>query len=317
MEKKVEIYQLAPHSCMLMEGYIIKTASDKIIVVDGGSGEVYMDKAYLPTTIRALLGLKEGEYFEIEAWFLSHGHNDHYGELLMMFREYDENSNYKINNFYFDFPDFVNSHFDESDYTVSSLEELKAGFDKYAKVNGLQPVPGYFDYLNGRVVNADTVAQGLTISVDGVDFEILQTQSPEDDQVNGNSMVFRVNPNYEGGRTCMFLNDTSVWSGAKLLKTYGDKLKSDIVQMAHHGQAGADKDVYETIDASLRLWPVPFWVWQNEEEYKIGEVRSWFGIGQEPDKQADLVSCNYSKYPKEYTSIEEWTSCLDEMKIVL
>lgn len=317
MEKKVEIYQLAPHSCMLMEGYLIKTPNDKIVVIDGGSGETYMDKAYLPTVIRAVLGLNADEYFEIEAWFLSHGHTDHYGEMLMMFREYNENSNYKINNIYFDFPDFASSHFDKSDYTLKALEELKQGFDKYAKINGIDCVHGYYDYLNGRVVNADAVGKGLTLTIDGVRFEILQTQSPEDDQVNGNSMVFRVVPNYENGKTCLFLNDTSVWSGAKLLKTYGKQLKSDIVQMAHHGQAGADRDVYETIDAKLRLWPVPFWVWQNEETYKIGEVRSWFGITQEPNKETDLVSCCYEKYPQEYTSIDSWKGCLDEMKIVL
>ena len=150
MEKKVEIYQFAPLSGMLMEGYLIKTPNDKLIVIDGGSGEMYLEKAFMPSAIRAILGLNEGEYFEIEAWFLSHGHTDHYGEMLMMFREYDERSNYKINNIYFDFPDFVSSHFDESDYTLKSLEELKQGFDKYAKVNGIDCVPGYYDYLNGR-----------------------------------------------------------------------------------------------------------------------------------------------------------------------
>ena len=115
----------------------------------------------------------------------------------------------------------------------------------------------------------------------------------------------------------MFLNDTSVWSGAKLLKTYGKKLKSDVVQMAHHGQAGADKDVYEAIDASYRLWPVPFWVWQNEVTYKIGEVRSWFGIDENVGRETDLVSCKYGKYPEDYTSIDSWKQCLDVMKIVL
>ena len=113
------------------------------------------------------------------------------------------------------------------------------------------------------------------------------------------------------------LNDTSVWSGAKLLKTYGKKLKSDVVQMAHHGQAGADKDVYEAIDASIRLWPVPFWVWQNEVTYKIGEVRSWFGIDENVGRETDLVSCKYGKYPEDYTSIDSWKQCLDVMKIVL
>ena len=153
--------------------------------------------------------------------------------------------------------------------------------------------------------------------IDGVRFEILQTQSPEDDQVNGNSMVIRVVPGYENGKTCLFLNDTSVWSGEKLLKTYGESLKSDVVQMAHHGQAGADRDVYEMIDAKLRLWPVPFWVWENETTYKIGEVRSWFGITQTPNKETDLVSCCYEKYPQNPTDIESWKECLYTMKIVL
>jgi beta-lactamase superfamily II metal-dependent hydrolase len=317
MEKKVEIYQFAPLSGMLMEGYLIKTPNDKIVVIDGGSGETYLEKAFMPSAIRAILGLKENEYFEIEAWFLSHAHSDHYGEMIMMFREYNERSNYKVNNIYFDFPDMASSKFDPSDYSLEGLEILQAGMDNYAKVNGIACVPGYYHCLNGKVVNADAVANGLTITIDGVDFEILQTQSPEDDQVNGNSMVIRVVPSYENAKTCMFLNDTSVWSGAKLLKTYGAKLKSDVVQMAHHGQAGADKDVYEAIGAKLRLWPVPFWVWENETDYKIGQVRSWFGIDENVGRETDLVSCKYGKYPEDYTSIDSWKQCLDVMKIVL
>ena len=316
MEKRVEIYQFAPHSGMLMQGYLVKTPNDKIIIVDGGN-ETYMDKPYLPSAIRAILGLNDGEYFEIEAWFLSHGHNDHYGEMSMMLREYNENSGYKINNIYFDFPDFANSHFDESDYTLSALEVLRNGLNTYAKVNGIDCGDSYYDSLNGKVVNDEAVGKGLSLTFDGVRFDILQTQTPNDDQVNGNSMVFRVVPPYENGKTCLFLNDTSIWSGARLLKTYGAQLKSDVVQMAHHGQAGADRDVYEAIDAKLRLWPVPFWVWENEETYKIGEVRSWFGIDENVGKEADLVSCCYGKYPKDYTSIECWKECLDEMKIVL
>ena len=146
----------------------------------------------------------------------------------------------------------------------------------------------------------------------------MQTQSPEDDQVNGNSTVIRVAPTYENAKTCLFLNDTSVWSGAKLLKTYGEKLKSDIVQMAHHGQAGADKDVYDMIDAKIRLWPIPFWVWGNEETYQIGAVRSWVGVDQNNITETDIVSCNYNRYPGDnYQSVEEWKACIDGMKVVL
>ena len=58
MENKTEIYQLCPHSGYLMESYLIKTPNNKIIMIDGGSN-TYMEKAYLPSAIRAILGLKE------------------------------------------------------------------------------------------------------------------------------------------------------------------------------------------------------------------------------------------------------------------
>ena len=63
-------------------------------------------KPYLPSAIRAILGLGENDPFEIEAWFLSHAHRDHYYELAKMLNAYTPESNYRINNFYFDFPDY-------------------------------------------------------------------------------------------------------------------------------------------------------------------------------------------------------------------
>ena len=316
MNKKTEIYQLAPHSGILMEGYVIKTPNDKIVVIDGGH-EIYMEKPYLPSAIRAILGLNEGDFFEIEAWFISHGHSDHYGEMSMMLRNYDANSNYKINNIYFDIPDFIAAGFDESDYDLEKFTTLKNGLNTYAKVNGIDCGDSYYDYLNGRVVNAEAVEKGLSFTIDGVKFDILQTWSPEDDQVNGNSMVIKVYPQSPNGRNCLFLNDVSIVSGARLLKTYGAALKSDIVQMAHHGQAGADKDVYDTIDAKTRLWPIPFWVWENEETYKIGEVRAWVGVDMNNVTEADVVSCMYKAYPEVYDSVDSWKACVNGMKIVL
>ena len=316
MNKKTEIYQLSPHSGILMEGYVIKTPNDKIVVIDGGN-EIYMDEPYLPSAIRAILGLNEGDFFEIEAWFISHGHSDHYGEMSMMLRNYDENSNYKINNIYFDIPDFIATGFDETDYDLDKLATLKNGLNNYAKVNGIDCGNSYYDYLNGRFVNAEAVNKGLSFTVDGVKFDILQTWSPEDDQVNGNSMVIKVYPQNPNGKNCLFLNDVSIVSGARLLKTYGDGLKSDIVQMAHHGQAGADKDVYDAIDAKIRLWPIPFWVWENEETYQIGEVRSWVGVDVNNVTENDVVSCLYERYPEDYNKVADWKACVDCMKVVL
>ena len=305
MNNKTEIYQLTSDAGILMEAYVVKTPNQKIVVIDGGN-ETYLDKPYLPSAIRAILGLSEGDYFEVEAWFLSHGHSDHYGELSMMLRNYDEHSNYKINSVYFDFPDFENSNFDPDDYSVEKLTTLKNGLNRYARVNGIDCGDSYYDYLNGRVVNTPSVNAGLVFTIDGVRFDILQTWSPEDDQINGNSMVIRVIPEAENGKTCLLLN------------THGAKLKSDIVQMAHHGQAGSDKDVYDMVDAKIRLWPTPFWVWNNEEHiYQIDKVFAWVGVDKKNVTESDVATCLYERYPQDYTSVEDWKGCIDCMKVVL
>ncbi len=309
----IEIYQLFPHSGYLMHSYLIKTPSNKIVMIDGGNTR-YMPDAYLPSAIRGVLGLGEGEYFEIEAWFISHGHDDHYGEFIMMMKEYEKESNYKVKEFYFDFPDFEKTEL--KDYSSESIEELKRSFDKYAEVNGISCKKRFFDELNGKVINQDSVKKGLVITIDGVNFEILQTWDESDDQVNGNSTVIRLTRADKTGRSCLFLNDASPASGKRLLDTYGDKLKSDIVQLAHHGQGGCNKDVYEAIDADLRLWPIPSWVWKKPQ-YKTPETRSWFNVDEENPGDSDFVACFYEKYPENHRSVEDWKNCVDAMKIVL
>lgn len=312
MEKKVEIYQLFPHPGYLMHSYLIKTPNDKIVVIDGGNTR-YMQDAYLPFAIRAVLGLSENDYFEIEAWFISHAHDDHYGEFVMMMREYTKESNYKVNNFYFDFPDFENGKYGFRDYNLESIQELKDSFQKYATVNGIE-TKDYYTSLNGAVINAETVKKGLVMKIDGVDFDIMQTWDSSDDQVNGNSTIIRVS--FNGSKTCLFLNDASVVSGLRLLNTYGDKLKSDVVQLAHHGQAGVSKEVYDAIDADLRLWPIPSWVW-TKPQYKTSETRGWFGTDPENPSEKDFVGCLYKKYPSNHRSVEDWKESIDCMKIIL
>ncbi|MBR2950719.1 MAG: hypothetical protein IKC46_12815 [Lachnospiraceae bacterium] len=54
-------------------------------------------------------------------------------------------------------------------------------------------------------------------------------------------------------------------AGRKLLKRWGGtgELNADIVQMAHHGEGGAEKEVYEEIRPHICIWPTPSWLWDN------------------------------------------------------
>jgi hypothetical protein len=40
-------------------------------------------------------------------------------------------------------------------------------------------------------------------------------------------------------------------------------LQADYVQMAHHGQGGVEKEVYEVVRPTYCLWPTPSWLWDN------------------------------------------------------
>ena len=271
----------------------------------------------MPSAIRAILGLKDNEYFEVEAWFLSHAHKDHMYELSKMMRDYNAESNYKINNIYFDFPEFGSAEYPGQNADVE-ISQIKENMNKYGEVIGATVKEGstYYDDLNGAVINKDAVAKGLSFEIDGVKIEVLQPWDPADgtSNVNDTSIVLRMTI---GEQTVMFLGDLGVNGGRRLLTTYGDQLKSDIVQMAHHGQAGVNKDVYKAIGANVHLWPTPIWVWNNANKtYQIDEVREWlYGETFLTADEHNIVSCLYTKYPTDPTKVKFWDRVLDGMKI--
>lgn len=318
--KNVELYQLAPIPNVLMESYVIRTKNDKIIVIDGG----YYDSEYsyyLHAAIRAILNLPENGYFEIEAWFLSHPHGDHFGEMGLQFEKYGKDSNFKVNNFYFDFADIDKHVYADGEDDRQYHEMFKSAFENYAKVNGISIKKSFYDDLNGAVINETAVKNGLTISIDGVDFEILQTRHESDVIVNGSSTVMKMKIYGDNGelvQSVMFLGDLSDQSGERLLRTVPkEKLKSDIVQMAHHGNWAVKKDVYDAIGASVKLWPTPSWCWNKvKPEFDIDKVREWVGTGMTSDKY-NLVACLYKEYPKNRESVEDWKKVIGQMKLEL
>lgn len=317
--KPVELYQLAPDTEALMESYVIKTGNGKLVVLDGGIGDGNaLREPYLVAALRAIAGVGEGEYFEVEAWFISHAHKDHYYELAKMLNAYTSASNYKINHFYYDIPSFDTAEFPYSDPEGEYLAQLKTGLSKYASVNGITVSNGstYYDDLNGAVINAESVANGLTINVDDVAFEVLQTWDVKrGSDANNQSLIIKM---YAYGQTVLFLNDAKTVAGSDLLKNCADKLKSDVVQTAHHGQDGVQEEVYNAIAAEVNLWPTPRWVWQDTTNYTIGETRKWLnGVDFTLANERNIVACLYEAYPQNQSSVEEWETVKDGMKIVL
>ncbi len=319
-QKTTEMYMVAPEPDSLMESYIIKTAGGKLIVIDGGiAGQGKEALPYIKAALRAVAGKREGEYFEVEAWFLSHAHNDHFNELGKVLREYTADDNFVINNFYFDFPPYETPGFPYSTGDSADLEKLREGFGRYAEARGIDVPEGgsYYDMLNGALVNRETIAAGQEIVIDELRFEMLQTWDISDESdVNSSSLVFRM---HAGGTTVMFLHDLGARGGQRLLDTYGDRLKSDVVHMAHHGQSGVREDVYRAVDAEKHLWTTPIWVWRDTVRYRIGETRMWVNGGVDYDTADgnNFVACLYPGYPSDPTSVEAWRKVLPAMRVNL
>ena len=79
------------------------------------------------------------------------------------------------------------------------------------------------------------------------------------------------------GVSILFLGDLQKIGGDLLLEQAGaEALKSDVVQMAHHGQNGVSEAVYQAIDPEICLWPTPGWLWDNEGgRYQTPETKGW------------------------------------------
>ena len=61
-----------------------------------------------------------------------------------------------------------------------------------------------------------------------------------------------------------------------------ESLFADYTQMAHHGQAGVNREFYRYIRPQRCLWPAPDWLWDNNNgngydsgPWQTVETRRW------------------------------------------
>ncbi len=98
---------------------------------------------------------------------------------------------------------------------------------------------------------------------------------------NNSSVAYRVEM---GGKRILFF--WVIWAGRQgkifLANHTQEELKSDVLQMAHHGQRGVEEELYQEISPEVCLWPTPDWPWDNVQDgvagagsYKTPIVRGW------------------------------------------
>lgn len=240
------IWQLPSQVDTIGNSYVIRTVNGKVIVMDGGFGA---EKDYLRGFIDALGG-------KVDAWIISHPHDDHITALVALL---DNPKGLKIEKIY-------HSRF-STDALIDGESESTA-----------QITRKFYSQLDKATdIVVEDCHPGDEFEIDGVNFKILSEQNPEFAQrnpYNNSSMVVKM---WDREKSFIFLGDLGVEGGQKLLDSqYAGDLECDYLQMAHHGQAGCDKKFYETVKFRACLWPSPTWVYNAEMgQLRTAEVRGW------------------------------------------
>lgn len=251
------LYQLSNQSYSQMMSYIIRWGNS-VVVVDGGMAE---DEANLIQNIK-----KISDDNTVDAWIITHYHQDHTGALAEYLES--ESDDIKIKKIYYNFPsrDWV------SKYDADCLSEYDI-------------ISNALSTFNSKVI----VSKNMDISTSDLQIKVIRTFNPEITVNGGNnsSSVYKVTCN---NKTILFLGDLGEEGGEELIKNCKEEIENmDYVQMAHHGQAGVSKEVYQIIHPKYCLWPTPDWLWINKDnQYQTDLTKEWIReIGVKKNYVAD------------------------------
>lgn len=247
------LYQLPAQSSCQMMSYVLRTAAGRLIVMDGGCRA---DADALLALLEKLAGPRPA----VEAWFLTHAHDDHIGALTELLE--NKRSAFSADRILCNFP----SH------------EWLTSHD--AGGHALQCLPNLLQAAGSRI---SRVAAGDRFVIDDMTFQVLRVPDLQitANAVNNSSVVFRLT--VEKGWSVLFTGDLGEEAGDTLLKALPpEDIRSDVVQMAHHGQYGVNKAFYAAVAPRVCLWPTPNWLWENDSgggknsgPWQTLETRRW------------------------------------------
>ena len=237
--------------------FILKTREGKIIVIDGGHTQE------LPRLIECLKSVSGEEVPTVTAWLFSHLHGDHYGAYMRLAGEEEWRDKLIVKDMY--------CNFLEREFCTEISREAGPGYGPvYDTIMGSDKTLG---------ANIHIVQKGDIIAVDEIEFEVIHVPDialGQSMNMNDSSVVYKMT--YDKGQTIMFLGDAEWVCDNDLVANCADKLKSDVVQVGHHGCGNVSRRCYELIDAKAYIWQCGERFWYQDcgeglNTHNVGFIR--------------------------------------------
>ncbi|MBQ8341112.1 MAG: hypothetical protein IJY22_01880, partial [Clostridia bacterium] len=229
-------------------GYVITLEDGTFFVCDGGSSgggiEIYDLLSKLFYRIHGEMPSKENPIV-VSGYYLTHLHGDHTGKMKTFTQRYGSSGLVDIKYFFVNMASMDEQFNICGDIAPASYQALIGDFANTAKV--VKVHSGYRFYLAN------------------VEFEVLYTHEDMHpfmlDYFNETSVVIRAflknSEAADSVKPTSFLmtGDMNRFTGWYLCGMFGDYLKSDQMNVAHHGWAGPYEIFYEAVDPIVLWWP--------------------------------------------------------------
>lgn len=232
--------------------YTLKNINDgTFIVIDGGNAG---NEQQMRDVIMENGGV-------VDAWILTHYHKDHIDTFNAI---YENPLGIKINEI------FVTPLDSETFYSLN-LQEWD-DVDTYEKFQEITK-----DAENISYVERDQVLEyedGLKITFFNAMDDIVLNSEGKEDIPNNDSLIFKIETDKRSALICADAH--SKYIAEYLVKTYGEKLDSDILQCAHHGNNSMPTETgfYEVVSPEVAIFDGPDWL-MTSPEYTAGALAAY------------------------------------------
>ena len=238
-------------------GYIVTLEDGSFVLFDGGNPAGGSEDTHIWNLLNALYRQNhkgkeptKEDPIRIAAWVVTHSHGDHYAVFRKFLNNYGNRADFRM------------------DYLIGNYPSARAVNCVYNSDIGMMGAPGAIANLQG--VAAFTylkVHSGQKYYFANLEVEVLMTYDDlapaQIKNQNDTSTVLRFSMQATSdGVTKVGDPYVMIWTGDAnnqqsryMCAMYGDYLKANMVQVAHHGNIGCESDFYDSVGATVVWFP--------------------------------------------------------------